>query len=249
MDPQNTSLYNKNICVWAKKHFRLEEIVPGDYRVIVKATNNPVLITENMYEILCQVHSQITQHEGHKQTWKTIRERHANGILEQKLGKWKEETGHSDWSFSLRFVITAMNTSWYRSHKKTSYELVYSDKPCSNCTLVNDLFERNILNEEEIPDSIDIQSISVINFDNDISESLFQELNDASGINLPNEIYNHLLEKISSMESSQQDNSDIKQFAQYFNDQVERMTKILYQDQREGNELKLKAEHFIELIE
>ncbi|CAG8661297.1 4523_t:CDS:1, partial [Ambispora gerdemannii] len=34
----------------------------NDYSVIVKATNNPVLITKNMYQVICQVHNQITQH-------------------------------------------------------------------------------------------------------------------------------------------------------------------------------------------
>ncbi|CAG8791694.1 18135_t:CDS:1, partial [Cetraspora pellucida] len=50
LDPQNTSLYNKNTQIWARKQFRLEEVVPDDYRVIIKTTNNSVLITEKMYE-------------------------------------------------------------------------------------------------------------------------------------------------------------------------------------------------------
>ncbi|CAG8666714.1 7456_t:CDS:1, partial [Ambispora leptoticha] len=66
LDPQNTSLYDKNTRIWARKQFRLEEVVPDDYRVIVKTTNNPVLITEKMYEVFCQTHSQITQHGGQK---------------------------------------------------------------------------------------------------------------------------------------------------------------------------------------
>src|SRR5437762_3838064 len=53
----------------------------------------------------------------------------ANGILQQKLGKWKENTGRNDWSFGLRLVISSMNQSYCRSHKKTPYELVYGDKP------------------------------------------------------------------------------------------------------------------------
>ncbi len=52
----------------AKRKFKLEEITPSNYRVIVKASNNPVLVIENMYEILCQIHAKITQHEGQKQT-------------------------------------------------------------------------------------------------------------------------------------------------------------------------------------
>ncbi|CAG8800037.1 18256_t:CDS:1, partial [Cetraspora pellucida] len=38
-------------------------------------------------------------------------------------------------------------------------------------------------------------------------------------------------------------------FLEYFSDQVERMTKVLYKDQREGNLLQLNAEDFINLIE
>ncbi|CAG8784085.1 17685_t:CDS:2, partial [Rhizophagus irregularis] len=59
----------------------------------------------------------------------------ANGILQQKL---------------------AMNNSWCRSHKKTPYELVYGDKPRGNCTLIDELFAKNIYNEEDIPDTIQI---------------------------------------------------------------------------------------------
>ncbi|CAG8816299.1 20132_t:CDS:2, partial [Gigaspora rosea] len=50
LNPKDTSLYNKNLRSWAKDKFVLEEIVPGDYRVLVKATNNPVLIVEKFYE-------------------------------------------------------------------------------------------------------------------------------------------------------------------------------------------------------
>ncbi|CAG8627382.1 10211_t:CDS:2, partial [Scutellospora calospora] len=243
MDPKNTSLYNKNMRVWAKKRFQLEEIVSGDYRVIVKATNNPVLITENKYEILCQqdIIEQFVNHcticavqklTFHPLAAKPIIAKNFLSHLQVKaltskraievaaylfdlvhmirsssvilqsdngkefcaevikeliklwpsLGKWKEETGRSDWSFGLRLVITTINSSWYQSHKKTPYELVYGMKPCGNCVLVNDLFERNICDEEEIPDTIDIQCDSDTNLDDDMDnfpESLFQELNDA----------------------------------------------------------------------
>ncbi|CAG8809684.1 1234_t:CDS:2, partial [Gigaspora rosea] len=42
LNPKDISLCDKNTRSWAKKKFILEEIVPGDYRVLVKATNNPV---------------------------------------------------------------------------------------------------------------------------------------------------------------------------------------------------------------
>src|SRR6266511_4072518 len=42
----------------------------------------------------------------------------ANGILQQRLGKWKEDTGRHDWSIGLRSIILSMNHSYCRSHKK-----------------------------------------------------------------------------------------------------------------------------------
>jgi len=95
----------------------------------------------------------------------------ANGLLQQKLGKWKENTGRNDWSFGLRFVILAMNNSWCRSHKKTPYELVYGDKPCGNCTLIDELFAKNIYNEEDIPDTIQIFE-GIENLDDDMMDDL-----------------------------------------------------------------------------
>src|SRR6266487_2339324 len=98
---------------------------------------------------------------------------HANGLLQQKLGKWKENTGRNDWSFGLRFVILAMNNSWCRSHKKTPYELVYGDMPRGNNTLVSELLKNGICNEEEIPDTIDIQSDYITNLDEDMEGKFY----------------------------------------------------------------------------
>ena len=95
----------------------------------------------------------------------------ANGLLQQKLGKWKENTGQNDWFFGLRFVIMAMNNSWCRSHKKIPYELVYGDKPHGNCTLADALFARNIYDEENIPDTIQVLD-SIENLDNDMVDNL-----------------------------------------------------------------------------
>ena len=92
----------------------------------------------------------------------------ANGMLQQKLGKWKENTSRNDWSFGLKFVIIAMNNSWCRSHKKTLYKLVYGDKPRGNCTLIDDLYAKNIRDEEDIPDTIQILDNYVENLDDDM---------------------------------------------------------------------------------
>lgn len=42
----------------------------------------------------------------------------ANGILQQRLGKWREYTKRNDWSYGLRLVVLSMNNSICRSHKK-----------------------------------------------------------------------------------------------------------------------------------
>ncbi len=64
-----------------------------------------------------------------------------------------------------------MNNSWCRSHKKTPYELVYGDKPCGNCTLIDELFAKNIYNEEDIPDTIQIFE-GIENLDDDMMDDL-----------------------------------------------------------------------------
>jgi hypothetical protein len=95
----------------------------------------------------------------------------ANGILQQKLGKWKENTGRTDWSLGLKFVISAMNNSWCRSHKKTPYKLIYGCKSNGYCTLIKELFEKNIYNEEDIPDTIELFD-SIENLDDDMTDDL-----------------------------------------------------------------------------
>jgi hypothetical protein len=75
LDPKNLNICDKNTRNWVLKRFCLEEVTPGKFRVIVKADNKPVLVIENMYEILCRTHAEIDQHGGQKQLWKSIKER------------------------------------------------------------------------------------------------------------------------------------------------------------------------------
>ena len=74
LDPSNKEIDTKATRKWAKKHFILEEITPGDYRIIVKKDNKPVLIIENMYETLCKTHAEIDNHAGQKQLWESIKQ-------------------------------------------------------------------------------------------------------------------------------------------------------------------------------
>jgi len=60
-----------------------------------------------------------------------------------------------------------MNQSYCYFHKKTPFELVYNDKPHGNCTLIDKLFQKNIYDEENIPETIQIQN-SIKNLNDDI---------------------------------------------------------------------------------
>src|SRR2546429_5042997 len=95
-----------------------------------------------------------------------------NGILQQKLGKWMEDTKRHDWSVGLRSVVLSMNHSYCRSHKKTPYELVYGDKPHGGCTLIEELFSKDIYDEETIPETIKIKDFEYLakNLDDDIMD-------------------------------------------------------------------------------
>jgi hypothetical protein len=73
----------KNTRDWAKKRFILEEIVPGDYRILVKKDNKPVLVVENMYEVLCKTHAEIDNHAGQKQLWESMKRNW--GFLKQDI--------------------------------------------------------------------------------------------------------------------------------------------------------------------
>jgi len=40
LKPKDNTISNKNTRDWAKRKFKLEEITPNDYRVVVKTNNN-----------------------------------------------------------------------------------------------------------------------------------------------------------------------------------------------------------------
>ncbi|CAG8571054.1 4732_t:CDS:2, partial [Scutellospora calospora] len=162
----------------------LEEIVSGDYQVIVKATNNPVLITENMYEILCQVHSHIIQHGSQKQTWKTIRDRWAlTSKRAIEVAAYLFDLFHIIGLSSL--LVKIINGQPRHPQSQGLVERANGileqklSKLKEETDHINDLFERNIHDEEEILDTIDIQCDSDTNLDDDMDKSLSQELNDA----------------------------------------------------------------------
>lgn len=46
LNPKDNTISDKNTRDWSKKKFKLEEITPGDYRVIIKASNKPVLVVD-----------------------------------------------------------------------------------------------------------------------------------------------------------------------------------------------------------
>ncbi|RIA96418.1 hypothetical protein C1645_815449 [Glomus cerebriforme] len=58
----------------------------------------------------------------------------------QKLEKWKESISRNDWLFELYLVVTSINHSYCRFHKKTPYKLIYVNKPYENYILIEELF-------------------------------------------------------------------------------------------------------------
>ncbi|GES76143.1 KRAB-A domain-containing protein 2-like [Rhizophagus clarus] len=252
LDPKNFHICDKNTRNWAMKRFCLEEVVPGDFRVLVKANNKPVLVQDLVekfvnncnicairkpsfhplaakpiiarnflsriqidlidlsynpdgeYKYICYIRDHFThflwvkaltskravkvaaylfdlfhflgsppkilQSDNGKEFTATIIKELISLWSTQKLGKWKEDTGRNDWSFGLHSVILSMNHSYCRSHKKTSYELVFSDKPHGGCTLIEDLFSKGIYDEENIPETVTIKDFeySAENLDDDM---------------------------------------------------------------------------------
>ncbi len=63
-----------------------------------------------------------------------------------------------------------MNHSYCYSHKKTPYKLVYGNKSQEDSTLIKELFNKNIYDEESIPKTIKIKDLEDIveNLDDDI---------------------------------------------------------------------------------
>ena len=83
LDPSNIQTDDKNTRNWIKKRFYLEETTPGNHRVMVKNENKPVLVVENMYEVLCRTHAEIDNHAGQKQLWQSIKQ--GWGFLRQSI--------------------------------------------------------------------------------------------------------------------------------------------------------------------
>ncbi|PKY33171.1 hypothetical protein RhiirB3_494067, partial [Rhizophagus irregularis] len=74
LDPSNKEIDTKTTHEWTRKRFILEEITPGDYRIMAKRDNKPVLIVKNMYEVLYRIHAEIDNHAGQKQLWKSVKQ-------------------------------------------------------------------------------------------------------------------------------------------------------------------------------
>jgi hypothetical protein len=74
LTPPNSRIDNKPTRDWARKRVFLEEITPGDYRVMVKKDNKPVLVVENMYKVLSKTHAETDNHAGQRQLWQSIKQ-------------------------------------------------------------------------------------------------------------------------------------------------------------------------------
>ncbi|GES84141.1 hypothetical protein RCL_jg6786.t1 [Rhizophagus clarus] len=87
-----------------------------------------------------------------------------------------------------------MNQSYCRSHKKIPYKLVYGNKPCENCTLIEELFNKDIYDEENIPKIIKINGLE------DINKNLDNDMINKQDTCLPN-----LLPSVSSLDKHNND--------------------------------------------
>ncbi|CAG8595124.1 1259_t:CDS:2 [Rhizophagus irregularis] len=166
LNPKNNTISNKNTRSWIKKKFKLKEIIPGDYRVIVAVNNNPVLAVKNMYEVLYQTHAEITQH-----TAKPIIARNFLSCVDHFTRfSWaraltsKRAIEVAAYLFELFHFLGSSPTILQSNNEK-------DDKPRENCTLIDELFAKNIYNEEDIPDTIQIYD-SIEDLDSDIIDDL-----------------------------------------------------------------------------
>ncbi|GBC06860.1 hypothetical protein RclHR1_00710011 [Rhizophagus clarus] len=56
------------------------------------------------------------------------------------------------------------------------------DKPHGNCTLIEDLYAKNIRDEEDIPDTIKVFDVTIKNLDDDMIDSIQVQVKDKDGI-------------------------------------------------------------------
>ncbi|CAG8622260.1 11722_t:CDS:2, partial [Racocetra persica] len=75
----------------------------------------------------------------------------ANGILQTKLGKWMEDNKTNNWTEGLPLIIHAMNTQTVHATGKSPYSLVFGQDPIKNFSILEDLYQQNVINEEELP--------------------------------------------------------------------------------------------------
>jgi len=71
LNPTDTTLYTSTFRYWVKNKFKLQKISSDSYIVLYVQTQNkknnekiivelPVLVTENMYDEFCKIHSMVT---------------------------------------------------------------------------------------------------------------------------------------------------------------------------------------------
>ncbi|KAL8567269.1 hypothetical protein ACOMHN_023312 [Nucella lapillus] len=73
-----------------------------------------------------------------------------NGDME---GKWME-THEQEWSRGLKFIAHAINTSVSSTTGKSPYHLGFGQRPCSDCTVWEELARQGIIDEEDLPENI-----------------------------------------------------------------------------------------------
>ena len=81
-----------------------------------------------------------------------------NSEIGKLIGKWMEANNSTKWSFGLRFVLWAMNTTICRATGQPPYQLVFGNKPKSNLGFLHALqWVDSIFFEENIPNNVSIE--------------------------------------------------------------------------------------------
>ena len=102
-----------------------------------------------------------------------------------KLGKLVDENGEQ-WSKGLKFVVHAINTSTAKATGKTTYELVFGQRPREDFFTLQTLADQNVLKEGDIDPAILEEAANVESLQDD-NTSAFHASSTPDEVTLPDE--------------------------------------------------------------
>ncbi|CAF1616670.1 unnamed protein product, partial [Didymodactylos carnosus] len=97
----------------------------------------------------------------------------ANAVLCASLGKWLSSTGSLHWSESLMPVVYGINTRVAGGTKCTSYEVMFGQKPRSDCVFWDNIRVVGVVEHDDLPKDIHemIQNAENIEDDQNVASS------------------------------------------------------------------------------